>query len=290
MNLALNMTPELSAVEQALAMCGHTPRHTVELLCTVDETPAAHEPVLELKRRVAVEGIDGGSDVVERALLARAFREFSAPLADAPVCDSVKSLWLSEARRLTQTGSRTPLPAGSAYFTAAAKTATLRRFPSGPLDWETSGLPRSWLLKMKVADALRTVRMLAGEGGIRPYFFTHVALPPHNRALLVEKEVMRSYHRMAKSLELQPSIKGIMTAAWFYQPRALKENPHLAPLNRPFLEWGGLIASLGDPRREATSQRSAGYSGREHEYGVALALWARKSVLAWAREHPEFTA
>jgi hypothetical protein len=104
--------------------------------------------------------------------------------------------------------------------------------------------------------------------------------------------VLRAYYRMARSLEHQPSIKGIMASAWFHDPAAVSENPHLAWLNRPYLDEGGMVILAGPAPADAgflehNAARQEKYSSGSLQYRIAVAMWPRRAAIDWARRHPE---
>lgn len=210
-------------------------------------------------------------------------------MAALPIDPAVKKLLETDIRALPGQS----LTIGSYNFERAAKLATLRRFPAGPMEWEVSGIPRSWLLKAGF-DSPRMLAFIATRlGGFRPCFFMHVAPRPRNRALVLEKEVMRSWHRMARSLALQPAMRGILAHAWFHDPRAVADNPTLEPLNRPFTKFGGAIVLLDRAAEdsgvlEGNARRRAEYQEGRLSYRMGIAMWPRADVLAWAEAHPEY--
>ena len=120
-----------------------------------------------------------------------------------------------------------------------------------------------------------------------------LAYPPRNRALVIEKEVRRAYYRMARSLMLQPEMKGILTSAWFHDPAALKEAPHLAALNEPYLHHGGrIVTSVGDAGEDSgflkyNPERRKLYEQGKLRIQLTLAMWPRAAAIRWAEAHPE---
>ena len=148
------------------------------------------------------------------------------------------------------------------------------------MDWDISGIPRSWLLKTPLQDVPKLLSVIALRlGGVRPCFFMHVAPKPRNRALVIEKEVTSAYYRMARSLELQPGIKAIVAAAWFYDPAALRDNAHLEYLQRPFRYEGGLLTTIGPAPMNAgflerNAKRRQQYEAGELQYRIGLAISA----------------
>jgi hypothetical protein len=264
-----------------------------QLVAAVTEAPESQLAVATLKDQARRAGVEVEGDIFERALLRCAAADFEPRIASLPIHESVRNLLRGEYRFYTGPSQGTPLETGSYLFVTGCKTISLRRFPAGPMDWEISGFPRSWLLKVAFLDLPRLAWFLAaGMRGFRPAFFIHVARRPKNRWLLIEKEVLRGYHRMACSLQLQPSIKGILTGAWFHDPAALAENPHLAWLNRPYLEEGGMIVTAGPAAADAgflehNMARKQQFESGRLQYQIGVALWPRRAALDWARRHPE---
>jgi hypothetical protein len=265
----------------------------VRLLAEVTDDAASAAPVEALKQRLCASGFRFEGDEWERALLRLAASVTEHRISDLPVHASVRVRLREEFRFYTQPSGKDSFAAGSYLFATGCKVVALRRFPAGPMDWEISGMPRSWLAKIPLRDLLRTGLFIARElGGFAPFFFMHVARRPKNRSLLIEKEVMRSYYRMAKSLELQPSIRGIMAGAWFLDPAAVAANPHLEILSRPWREGHGLITTVGPAGPDAgflehNAARKEQMQAGGLSYRIGLGLWPRRQVLAWAAARPE---
>jgi hypothetical protein len=263
------------------------------LVAAVADDPANQSQVTALKDEFQREGISWKADDFERALLRRAAAVNEPRVAALPVHESVKRRLIDEFHFYSQPPAKEVLFTGTHLFTTGCKMISLRRFPAGPMDWEISGVPRSWLPKFRKRDLPRVLLFLATRlHGFRPLFFMHVARRPKNRSLLVEREVLRSYYRMARSLELQPGIKGIMASAWFHDPAAVANEPHLSCLNRPYQENGGLIVTMGPAAADAgflerNVQRKEQLEAGALSYQLGLALWPRAAALAWARRHPE---
>jgi hypothetical protein len=172
--------------------------------------------------------------------------------------------------------------------TRLTKMVTFRRFPAGPIDWVISGVPRSWFARMPHL-AVPGVRYLMREfRGLRPAFYIHLTPPPRNRSLILDREVKRAYYRMACCLELQPEMKDILCAAWFHDPSALRDAPHLAPLNGPHLQWGGrILTSLGPAPPDSgmlkySPERRKQFDAGALKINLTLAVWPRKAAIDWA--------
>ncbi|HTL21052.1 MAG TPA: hypothetical protein VL220_10075 [Steroidobacteraceae bacterium] len=244
-------------------------------------------PVAALKESA---GLDG--DVLERLLIWHAARHAVSELASLPVENTVRAQLDRDLRQLH--ASNVSIVIGSYQFVRAAKMATLRRFSAGPMEWEIGGIPRSSVLKADFPDNLRLLAFVTFQlGGWAPCFFMHVAPTPRNRGLTVPKLVMRAYYRMARSLQLQPTVRALMAHAWFHDPAAVRDYPHLQVLNQPYVEHGGLITTLdaAPPSSgvlEGNHQRKADYIAGKVVYRYGLALWPRAAAIRWADAHPEY--
>jgi hypothetical protein len=287
------LPPELARIDEILQRLGTSAAHCVALVTSINE-PDSQAPVLALKQSVMDAGIDCEGDRFERVLLSHAMHDAEPKIDRVNVHHSVKPLIHREFQRFRDLqASGPPLLAGTDPFIAASKICTLRRFPSGPLDWVVSGMPRSWIAKIPPANLASAMRFVMFEfGGFKPAFYIHVAHPPRNRSLILKNEVRKSYYRMARSLALQPEIKGIMCASWFHDPGELKDTPTLAWINEPYLEWGGrIVTSLGPAPAESgflkfNPGRRERFERGELKLMTTLAMWPRKAALAWADANP----
>ena len=247
------------------------------------------KPIQDIKAQL---GMAPEDDSLERLMIRLRAEDALGQIDGLPVHPFVKKSLDNDIQALLTT--REPLTAGSYNFARAAKLVTLRRFPAGPMEWEVSGVPRSWLLRARFADFFRLLTFVTTRlGGFQPCFFMHVAPRPRSLALVMEREVMRAYYRMARSLELQPEVRGIVASAWFHDPQAVADNPHLEALSRPYTKNGGIIVLLekadeasgvleGSPKRRMLFEQGL------LSYRNGLALWPRAEVLAWAEAHPEY--
>jgi hypothetical protein len=273
-----------------------TPSECLAALSEVTEDARTWETLLAWKDNARRDGCAGEGECFEAALLRAAGAITAARIETLPVHDSVKTLLRQEFEFYSNPPARfaATLAIGRYEFVAASKIVTLRRFPAGPLDWEVSGLPRSTLFEMHPAPMCKTLWfVLTKMHGFAPAFFVHVARRPKNRSLVIEKEVLGAYYRMARSLELQPSMKGIVTMSWFHDPEAVRDNPHLEPINRPYRHFGGVIVVAGSAPATAgfmehNIQRQKRYQQNQLHYRIGVALWPRKAAIAWAKSHSEF--
>ena len=246
-----------------------------------------------LRKSLAATGLPVGGGAFERFLVVGAAFGAVDRVPGLPVDERVKELFYRKFTMYAAGTPREPLDLAQASFMAASCVATLSRFPAGQLDWVVSGLPRSWLLRVRRVDLPRLLSVIAFElGGFAPAFFSH--LDPHrpNQGLLLERESLRSYHRMARSLIQQPAITGLITAAWFHSPDTFAVSPHLAWNNAVFLNHGGHVFPLGpvDPHcgvLHRSPERQRAYDEGTFTPTQALVIWPRQAMLAWAADRQD---
>jgi hypothetical protein len=236
--------------------------------------------------------------MLERCLLLQSVVEYGERIARAPVGESVLSCLADELRFLARPDDddAEKLLAPSDSFVAMAKIVTLRRFPAGQLQFERSGIPLSWFARLGPRRLTTLLRfLLRTTRGRTPFFFHHLAWRRWNRLFLLEGEQNRSYWRIAQSLTLHPEVKGLLTESWLHSPDTFQVSSHLAWLNKPFLEHGGLILVLGEAPANSGVFTASRKRKRLHAEGrfrptTAMAVWPRAAMLEWAMKHPEFGA
>lgn len=262
-------------------------KYAEEMAWTLLSDKANAEAIAALKQEAGLEG-----DEVERLLVWYGAQQALPRIPTLPVDESVRQRLDQELRQLHT--MKASMATGSYHFDRAAKMVTLRRFPAGPMEWELSGIPRSCFLQASFPANLRFLAFVIFRlRGLGPCFYMHVAPSPRNRALSVPREVSRAYYRMARSLELQPEVRGLLAYAWFHDPAAVRDYPHLEALNEPYVNHGGLIILLGPAPPssgvlERNAQRGADYLAGKVQYRYGFAMWPRDAAIRWADCHPEF--
>ena len=294
-SIPIDHAPELAPVASGLRELGKTVSDCAAVVRAVTDSRVSQAEVFSWKETLRQRGITVEGDAVERLLLACAIQDSGPGLELLPVHHSVKALMRKEfLAYLKVAGRSSQLLAGTDPFVSACKIASLRRFVAGALDWVISGLPRSWFFKMALRTMPQALWYIASEfGGFRPAFYIHLGPSPRNRSLVIPKEVRKAYYRIAKSLELQPEIKGILCASWFHDQQVLRNTPHLAPLNEPYLNHGGrFVATLGPAPADSgflehNHERQELYENGQFRPLLTLAMWPRKAAIAWAQRQPE---
>ncbi len=240
-------------VGETLQRLGYSQLVCARLVQGVSEAPKSYVPIQRLKNQICRAGLDISGDAFERGLLACAARETAPQIESQPVYEPVKLLLREEFHFYTNSvkNVESSLTVGTNSFVIACKTISLRRFPSGPMDWEISGFPRSWLLRVKRSSLPRVLGFLLFQvRGFAPMFFIHVARRPKNRSLVIEKE-SRPY------LE----ANGLITTA------------------------GPAPADSGFAERNVERQEQ--FATGELRFQMGIALWPRRAAIEWAHKHPE---
>lgn len=228
----------------------------------------------------------------ERLLLLRQAQKALPRIESQPVSDDVKRLFCEEFQYVATPPGRASFDVTKGSFAALCELTTLRRFPAGQFHWNVSGLPRSWVLKVKGRERLTLLYWIARKlKGFGPMFCAHLNANRKNWAL-TERQANRSYYRMAKSLERQPAVKGMMASSWFRSPDTFKVSPHMAWMNRTYLENGGLLVNMGPADPDCgvfvgSAERKRLYEAGEFTPTLGLVVWPREAMIDWALRHPE---
>jgi len=258
------------------------------LRVTATETPEELRQLCDSNPQIAE------SNGVERSLLLLASQHAASQVPALPISHRVKQLFADEFDFYAN-----PSPAWIPHFRHAdlryremARIATLRRFPAGQFHWEITGLPKSWLLQTPRVLTLLS-HVIGRMGGFAPLFEFHINSRRRNRLVLLEKEGNISYYRTAQALAMQPQVKGLMLASWLYCEGTAKVSPHLAWLRTVPQNGGALAVDLGPVPEDAgfltgSEERRLLYQQGAYRPRMGCVLWARRDLIAWAEQHPEF--
>jgi hypothetical protein len=264
-------------------------RAASRLIENVSEAPESRLPILKL-RAALPSGLP-----VERWLLLNAAVESAARLPSLPLPSVVSDLICDEFQFFAGRTRDKDFDATRPTFVAMAKKATLRRFPAGQFDWELSGIPRSYLVRVPRSAMWRVGWFLFTRmRGLGPVFFSHLNARRPNVALS-EHEALRSYARMAATMRLQNDVRGFAACSWFRSPDTHAASPHLTWLSDVILANGGLVCTAGaaDPdcgvfHRSATRRQL--FEAGLFTPTLGLVLWPREAMLAWAASRDDFEA
>ena len=291
--------PDLTQAEAFFARRGLTEGARMDLLRASAQSQRASPELLALRDAfVAEHGPAAEPGAFERALLVRAAVTSIGRLPGLPVDDSVKHLFCKEFTFYAQPAefARGNFSFEQNVYFAMAKIVAVERFPAGGSQWEISGFPKRWLARVAPRYRGKTYRFLAlGMRGFKPYFVGHLAGTRLKLPCLIERECRVAFYRSALALEKQPSIRGMMAGSWLHSLETHRVSPHLAFLNRPYLEAGGIYTDLGPAHPNGgflagSPERAELYRSGEYKPTFGVVLVTRDQVIAWRRAHPELEA
>jgi hypothetical protein len=174
-------------------------------------------------------------------------------------------------------------------FRVMCKFMLLERFPAGQSDWEISGFPRSYLVKMPFRDVPKTLRcVFLRAGGRWPFFETHTAFR-RDLPIITEEEERKVFRLMAGAMKLQPAIRGYMGSAWFMDPSLAVVSPHLAWLAdwwRECVDFGAVWTNTGEALPDSgflvgDRHRRRLYQSGQWKPRMGLIVWERSDLLRW---------
>lgn len=288
--------PPLRDTARLFDDAGLARENSIPLLRSVVSAPDRKSQLLSIVERIGAfpELLLDRAAVIQRVLLLRASLLSLERLDVLPVDASVRSMICDEFQFFARPSPRdlNLFQPENYSLLAFVKTALLERFPCGQFHFEVSGFPRSWLFKVPRRELPRISYFLAAKvKGFEPLFFPHLATRPHP-TILLEKVCDKSWYRIARTVELQPAIKGLVASSWLYSPDTFKVSPHLSFINKPFIESGALVTTMGkaserDGFLTGGSIRRKLYESGEFKPTVGLVLWSREQMIRWANSHPE---
>jgi hypothetical protein len=211
-------------------------------------------------------------------------------LATLPVHDSVNRQFCATFRKIASRaqGWRGRLNHDSDAFAELALIVTLRRFHAGQESFDIFSMPRTWLLRVHPLALPGVVRQLAFEmGGLAPIAMPHLNYWRDNPLLMLRKEHDLSFWRIARSIERQPRIKGVVAASWLYSVEVGEVTPHLAWVRDFFLNAGAYLVDMDPAPVRSGFMIGSELRRRLYEEGKfhprqTLVLWPRRKILAWA--------
>jgi hypothetical protein len=279
-----------SPVRTALRGMGVDDAALCASITEVDERPETRAVLQQLRGKILGPDMSLNLYLVEHYALLVAASHSMTRLATLPVPGDVTQLFLQEFARLAnpQKSDLNYFDAEGNSFAAVCKLVTLRRYPAGQFHWEVSGLERSSFSRIRGLDRMRLATAILRLGGISPMFFPH--MPWRKQIVLLEKQQLLSYYRMAEAMRRQPRIRGLIAESWIHSPDTPTVSPHLAFVNRVFNEWGGVVVRSGPAGPLSGVFEGGALRKKLAEEGtftptLGLAVWPRRAMLHWAAHY-----
>lgn len=229
----------------------------------------------------------------ERFAALQAFLEALPRLASLDVHEQIVEQFRATCRRVASRpeGWGDHFDCGSDPFWELARIVALHRFHAGQVSFDIMAMPRTWLLKIHPFALSGVIQeIVAGMGGIGPIVMPHINYWRNTPFLIREKENDLSFWRIAKTIERQPDLKGVIAASWLYSRPVAEFSPHLKWV-RTFYESNGahLVDMEPAPLRSGflvgSASRQQLYDEGKFRPRVTLVLWRRADILAWAERY-----
>jgi hypothetical protein len=173
-------------------------------------------------------------------------------------------------------------------FDELARIVTLRRYHAGQSSFDIMAMPRTWLLRIHPLALPGVLSEIAtGLRGLGPIVMPHLNYWRANPMMLLPGENDRAMWRIARSIERQPAILGLVASSWLYSTDVGDASPHLAWVRAFYEENGAYLVDMElAPERmgfligsEARRRLHAAGSFRPRN---TLVIWRRDDMLTWA--------
>ena len=210
-----------------------------------------------------------------------------------PVHESVKRQFCMACRRIATNPDSYPRQFGyrTDAFHELARIVSHRSFHAGQISFNVMAMPRTWLLRahpLALPGLLREI--VFGVGGFGSLVTPHVNYWRANPGLLFDKENERAFWRIAKTIEMQPEIKGVTALSWLNCREVATASPHLAFVREFYLDNGAYlvdmnVAPLDSGFRLGNEMRQNLYDQGKFRPRETMVLWRRAHILDWARKY-----
>jgi hypothetical protein len=267
-----------------------------ELLSMYPEQARSVEVIRQMKAALPAASIHAGASV-ERYALLQAFSVGATKIGTKPVACSVKRRFALTCKEIAEKQRQWDpfYDESSVHFYEGAQLAALQRYPAGSAVFGFyPRLPYSWALKVRPTQLPGLVRQIAiAMGGVGPYVSPHINNGRPSKIILTKSQTLRSIWRIAKTLEMNPQIKGLCCMSWFFSAATGRVFPHLAWLRSMYIDEGAYVVELWPERDVASLAVGSDLRKKLYEDGKfnprrSLVIWPRYEILAWASRHLEF--
>jgi hypothetical protein len=270
------------------------PEDCFELLCGIPYDPKCVQRLHRLKAEAERVGLRIPYSV-ERFIVLQAYVVSLPRLLYLPVDQGVNKQFCATCRQIASPvqAPDTRLALDSDAFAELAQIVTLRRFHAGQLSFDIMRMPRAWLLKVHPIELPGLIREIsAGFGGLGPVVMPHVNYWRSNPLFILQGEQQRALRRIAKSIEHEYHIRGLIASSWLYALEVGELFPYLAWVRDFFIEHHAYVVDAGPALVDAgflvgSKQRQRLYAEGKFHPRETLVLWRRADMLAWANSCPQ---
>jgi hypothetical protein len=251
-----------------------------------------NEKISEIKKKIIEETSESHINKYHKYLLIYIINENIYTLSALDICDTVLSLYFYEFKRIISecsSNSDSFYDYSNDLFCKDLAIATLQMFPAGVLKAEyLSGVPRRCMLSNRGMDVFKWYRLLRQVKNFYPYYEIH--LDVRYREKFSPEGWDAALRIVGDMLVLNPNIKGITGASWFFDPQIATVTPRLKYLRMLIEEHGGyffkykkdehtaMLATLSSKNRRNLYESGA-YSPASY-----FMVWPRQDVLSWLKK------
>jgi hypothetical protein len=164
--------------------------------------------------------------------------------------------------------------------------ASLRMFPAGLLKVEScTGIPRSCVLSNGGRDIFSWLRLAMKSRGFNPFYEIH--LDVRYAKDFTPDGWCNALRTVGEMLVLNPHIKGITGASWFFDPQIRTISPHLLYLRELIEKNGGrFLFNKTDPHVtelaiSKSNTRRVMYVSKKYTPVSYFMVWLRSDILRW---------
>lgn len=164
--------------------------------------------------------------------------------------------------------------------------ASLRMFPAGLLKAEScAGIPRSCVLSNGSRDILSWLRLLMKAQGFSPFYEVH--LDVRYAKDFTPDGWCNALRTVGEMLVINPHIKGITGASWFFDPQIRTISPHLIYLRELIEKNGGRFLfnktdqHVTELAISKSNTRRVMFESKKYTPSSYFMVWLRSDILEW---------
>ena len=264
----------------------------------IDETFTVSSFAQSLSDFEAAEGSDARSQIL-REMLRELVKENRHKIEGLNYPASVRALIHTEFDRIDKECSDNENEAFDFQIFSLRsdfRIACFGRVPVGPQHMEVSSLPGSVLVRGGFFQGARYLRTLLKAGGRSPFYILHLDSniwpPAFMRAYSADAQ-RKMFHHIAGCLEMNPNIRGVMSAGWLFDPQLDFATPQLSYLRQGWVENGAgrFFWEKSDATRHMATKNSTHrtklHEEERYEPEAHMVVWPRKSLIAWSKRQSD---
>jgi hypothetical protein len=164
--------------------------------------------------------------------------------------------------------------------------ASLRMFSAGLLKVESyTGIPRSCVLSNGGRDIFSWLSLAMRSQGFNPFYEIH--LDVRYAKDFTPDGWCNALRTVGEMLNVNPHIKGITGASWFFDPQIRRISPHLVYLRELIEKKGGrFLFNKTDPHVtelaiSKSNTRRVMYESKKYTPASYFMIWLKTDILRW---------